>query len=79
MCESLGRRKRKTNCEVRRVRDWLLMWLVMSGHVEEIADYMLLFQCSREKDVIILPHPPHVNNVVRVSTRPTPFSRQTHL
>ena len=80
MCESLGRRKRKTNCEVRRVRDWLLMWLVMSGHVEEIADDMLLFQCSPEKDIIIPhpapppPHPPHVNNDVRVSTRPTPFS-----
>ena len=55
MCESLGRRKRKTNCEVRRVREWLLMWLVMSGHVEEIADDMLLFQCSREKDAIIPP------------------------
>ena len=78
MCESLGRRKRKTNCEVRRVRDWLLMWLVMSGHVEEIADDMLLFHCSRGKDVIIPPPPPtppHVNNVVRVSARPTPFSK----
>ena len=80
MCESLGRRKTKTNCEVRRVRDWFVIWLVMSGHVEEIGGDMLLFQCSREKDVIIPPppppppNPPHVNNVVRVSTRPTPFS-----
>lgn len=48
----------------------------MSGHVGKIADEMLLFQCSHGKDVIT---PPHVNNVVRVSTRPTPWRKPSSL
>ena len=47
----------------------MLCWCLFVGS-ETLS---VSFEGRHGMDVISPPHPPHINNVVRVSTRPTPF------